>query len=116
MKYNQTASENDLLQLPDIDGLVRDIKKQETVKNASAENVETDFWSLFLKCSKQYEYRRKKPHRRACLIDEEIIDTLKDCDIEKMSVANIVNSVLRAFITQHQEILRQHTTRRNSLI
>lgn len=114
-KYDQ-VTENDLLQLPDIDGLVREIKQQETVQNAVEANVETDFWSLFLKCSEQYEYRRKKLDRRACLIDIVIIDTLKDCDINKMSVATIVNSVLRAFITQNQEALRQHATRRNSLI
>ena len=115
-KYDHITAESDLLQLPDIDGLVRDIKQQETVNNAAEVVAESDFWSLFLQCSEQYEYRRKKTDRRACLIDIEIIDTLKECDINKMSVATIVNSVLRAFITQNQEVLRQHTSKRSSLL
>ena len=119
MKTQQTTTEADLLQLPEIDGLVRDIKQQVTVATEPKQTIEpdiTDFWSLFLDCSKQYEYRKKKGDRRACLIDAEIIDTLKVCDINKMSTATVVNSILRAFIIQNQDILRQHINKRNTLL
>ena len=33
-----------------------------------------------------------------------------------MSTATLVNSVLRAFIIQNQDILRQHMTRRKTLL
>ena len=115
-KEDQFNSENDLLQLPDIDGLVMDIKQQETMKNVSADPAKKDFWSLFLQCSGQYEYRKKLNGRRAVLVDIEIINTFKDCDINKMSVATIVNSVMRAFIAQYQDTLREHTIRKGSLI
>ena len=119
MKIQQTTSEEDLLQLPEIDGLVRDIKGQETVSTVSeevGEPVFTDSWTLFLKCSKQYGYRKRKGDRKACLIDDEIIETLKVCDINKMSTATLINSILRAFIIQNQDILRQFLNKRNTLL
>lgn len=120
MTTQQTSmTENDLLQLPEIDGLVRNIKQQETVSTAPKETPEpvaTDSWAAFLSCSRQYEYRKKKGNRKTCLIDEEIIETLKVCDINKMSTATLVNSILRAFIYQNQDILRQYITQRNTLL
>ena len=105
MRTQQKTSDADLLQLPDIDGLVRDIKGQETVST-----------TLFLDCSQQYDYRTRKGDRKACLIDAEIIETLKACDINKMSITTLVNSILRAFIIQNQDILRQHLNKRNTLL
>ena len=115
----QIVTEDDLLQIPEIDGLVKDIKQQHTVST----EIETqpvvhasDSWRLFLRCSEQYEYRKKIDDRKACLIDNEILETLRNCDINKMSTATLVNSVLRAFIIQNQDILRQHMTRRKTLL
>ena len=112
---SQITSENDLLQLPDIDGMVREIKQQETVKTENNPQNK-DFWSMFIQNSKLYEYHKKVPDRRAVLVDVEIINTLKGCDIDKMPVCTIVNAVMRAFIAQHQEILRQHATKNETLI
>lgn len=120
MKTQQTTSEADLLQLPEIDGLVRDIKRQETVTTALKEDVDepvaTDSWTLFLECSQQYGYRKRIGDRKPCMIDDEIIETLKACDINKMSTTTLVNSVLRAFIIQNQDILRQHYNKRSTLL
>lgn len=120
MRTQQKTSDADLLQLPDIDGLVRDIKGQETVSTATEEVEEqpviSDSWTLFLDCSQQYDYRTRKGDRKACLIDAEIIETLKACDINKMSITTLVNSILRAFIIQNQDILRQHLNKRNTLL
>lgn len=119
MRTQQKTSDADLLQLPDIDGLVRDIKGQETVSTVTEEVEEPvigDSWTLFLDCSQQYDYRTRKGDRKACLIDAEIIETLKACDINKMSITTLVNSILRAFIIQNQDILRQHLNKRNTLL
>ena len=63
MKTQQTTSDADLLQLPEIDGLVREIKRQETVSTTPKEDMEepvvTDSWALFLECSQQYGYRKR---------------------------------------------------------
>ena len=119
MNIPQKTSEADLLQLPEIDGLVREIKRQETVTTVPEEVKEpvfSDIWALFLDCSQQYDYRTRKGDRKACLIDAEIIETLKACDINKMTLTTLVNSILRAFIIQNQDILRQHFNKRNTLI
>ena len=78
MRTQQKTSDADLLQLPDIDGLVRDIKGQETVSTAIEEVEEPvigDSWTLFLDCSQQHDYRTRKGDRKARLIDAGIIET-----------------------------------------
>lgn len=127
MAYNKETTEDDLIMLPDIDGMIKDIKKQETVSQPTADvetkgesktlpNHVSDSWKAFLKCSEQYEYRVKQADRKVCHIDDEIHETLKMCDINKMSLATLVNSILRAFIVENADELRRHMTRRRSLI
>lgn len=127
MNYNKETTEDDLIMLPDIDGMIKDIKKQETVSQYPAEKEvkndgmtqgshPSDSWKAFLKCSEQYEYRVKQNDRKVCHIDEEIHETLKMCDINKMSLVTLVNSILRAFIIENADELRRHMTRKRSLI
>ncbi len=127
MGYKKETTEDDLIMLPDIDGMIKDIKKQETVSQSSTEtgvknesmtqgNRPSDSWNAFLKCSEQYEYRVKQPDRKVCHIDEEIHETLKMCDINKMSLTTLVNAILRAFIIENADELRSHMTRKRSLI
>lgn len=127
MGYKKETTEDDLIMLPDIDGMIKDIKKQETVSQSSTEtgvknesmtqgNHPSDSWNAFLKCSEQYEYRVKQADRKVCHIDEEIHETLKMCDINKMSLTTLVNAILRAFIIENADKLRSHMTRKRSLI
>lgn len=129
MKYNQETTADDLLMLPDIDGMVKDIKKQETVSSATEEMKEkempkskmqeqplSDSWRAFIKCSEQYDYRVKLDDRKVCHIDLDIHDTLKMCDINKMSLTTLVNAILRAFIMENADELRRHMTRKKTLI
>ena len=127
MGYKKETTEDDLIMLPDIDGMIKDIKKQETVSQSSTEtgvknesmtqgNRPSDSWNAFLKCSEQYEYRVKQTDRKVCHIDEEIHETLKMCDINKMSLTTLVNAILRAFIIENADELRSHMTRKRSLI
>ena len=64
MGYKKDTTEDDLIMLPDIDGMIKDIKKQETVSQSSTEtgvknesmtqgNRPSDSWNAFLKCSEQ---------------------------------------------------------------
>ena len=117
MKRSQETTEDDLLMLPPIDGLVHEIKGQETVSTTRQEPVpdknmkgrlqsrgmtvgrgESSSWDMFLRCSEFYEYRSRKEDRRGYPIDTDIVNTLKQCDINKMSTCNIINAILRAFI------------------
>ena len=105
-KLNTETTADDLLMLPDIDGIVKDIKGQKTVSGQSkaddkvqqAEDAPADkdnassseggsSWEVFLKCSQSYDYRVRNDDRRVYPIDNDIINTLKQCDINRMSTA-----------------------------
>ena len=134
-KLNTETTADDLLMLPDIDGIVKDIKGQKTVsgqskddtKDQKSEDSSTDTdttastgggssWEVFLKCSQSYDYRVRNDDRRVYPIDNDIINTLKQCDINRMSTATMINSILRAFIEQNKERLREHKSMGRSLI
>ncbi|MBQ2196095.1 MAG: lipase [Prevotella sp.] len=134
-KLNTETTADDLLMLPDIDGIVKDIKGQKTVsgqskddnKDQKSEDSPTDTdttastgggssWEVFLKCSQSYDYRVRNDDRRVYPIDNDIINTLKQCDINRMSTATMINSILRAFIEQNKERLREHKSMGRSLI
>ena len=134
-KLNTETTADDLLMLPDIDGIVKDIKGQKTVSGQSKDDnkeqksdespADTDnttsseggsSWDVFLKCSQSYDYRVRNDDRRVYPIDNDIINTLKQCDINRMSTATMINSILRAFIEQNKERLREHKSMGRSLI
>ena len=134
-KLNTETTADDLLMLPDIDGIVKDIKGQKTVSGQSKDDnkeqksdespADTDnttsseggsSWDVFLKCSQSYDYRVRNDDRRVYPIDNDIINTLKQCDINRMSSATMINSILRAFIEQNKERLREHKSMGRSLI
>ena len=134
-KLNTETTADDLLMLPDIDGIVKDIKGQKTVSGQSKDDnkyqksdespADTDnttssdggsSWEVLLKCSKSYDYRVRNDDRRVYPIDNDIINTLKQCDINRMSTATMINSILRAFIEQNKERLREHKSMGRSLI
>ena len=134
-KLNTETTADDLLMLPDIDGIVKDIKGLKTVsgqskddnKDQKSEDSPTDTdttastgggssWEVFLKCSQSYDYRVRNDDRRVYPIDNDIINTLKQCDINRMSTATMINSILRAFIEQNKERLREHKSMGRSLI
>ena len=134
-KLNTETTADDLLMLPDIDGIVKDIKGQKTVSGQSKDDnkdqksedspADTDTttsseggssWEVFLKCSQSYDYRVRNDDRRVYPIDNDIINTLKQCDINRMSTATMINSILRAFIEQNKERLREHKSMGRSLI
>ncbi len=134
-KINMETTADDLLMLPDIDGIVKDIKGQKTISGQSkaesqekpAEGVPADTdnapasnggssWDVFIRCSQGYDYRVRNDDRRVYPIDNDIINTLKQCDINKMSTATMINSILRAFIQQNKDKLREHKSMGRSLI
>ena len=134
-KLNTETTADDLLMLPDIDGIVKDIKGQKTVSGQSKDDnkdqksedspADTDnttsseggsSWEVFLKCSQSYDYRVRNDDRRVYPIDNDIINTLKQCDINRMSTATMINSILRAFIEQNKERLREHKSMGRCLI
>jgi len=121
-------TEDDLLMLPPIDGLVHEIKGQETVSSVSREqgqeqknrsagiSLTGDSWNWFLRCCEIYSRREKRDEMKVYPIDAEIVNTLKQCNINKMATCDIINSILRAFIEQNKDVLRQFFKEKKSLI
>jgi hypothetical protein len=116
-KKNNTISVDDLMQLPEIDGLVQEVKGQQTVKTERKEiGIDNDQFRLFLQHLDSYGYLVKKASRKGYWIDDDIAETLKSCDIDHKSVADILNAIVRTFIEQNAEHLREYIKKRNSLI
>ena len=113
--HSQTTPTNDLLNLPDIDGVFNEVKgqsapepSQTTLKAAPADIRQTNgSWQLFQQYAQQYGYRVKKYDRKNYEIDNEVVDLLKLCNINNMSVTDIINAALRAFIGTNSGYLKE---------
>lgn len=130
----------DLLSL-DINGMVQDINEKKTsieddtleqVANMEGKSATTneedcnnaaltwvegnEMWNTFMETCKEYKYREKKKGRKSYWIDDDIANTLKSCDLNRMSVADIINAVLRSFISLNKETLRQFVEKKQTLI
>lgn len=117
MEKNNTISVDDLMQLPEIDGLVQEVKDQQTIKTEGKEiQTGNDQWRLFLQHLDSYGYLVRKAGRKDYWIDDDIAETLKSCDIDHKSVADIINAIVRTFIEQNKEHMREYIKKRNSLI
>jgi hypothetical protein len=90
MEKNNILSVDDLMQLPEIDGLVQEVKGLQTVKTEGKEiQTGNDQWRLFLQHLGSYGYLVRKAGRKGYWIDDDIAETLKSCDIDHKSVADI---------------------------
>jgi hypothetical protein len=113
--HSQTTPTNDLLNLPDIDGVFNEMKgqsalepSQTTLKAAPTDIRQTNgSWQLFQQYAQQYGYRVKKYDRKNYEIDNEVVDLLKLCNINNMSVTDIINAALRAFIGTNSGYLKE---------
>ena len=111
----QAAPTNDLLNLPDIDGVFNEVKgqsapepSQTTLKAAPTDIRQTNgSWQLFQQYAQQYGYRVKKYGRKNYEIDNEVVELLKLCNINNMSVTDIINAALRAFIGTNGSYLKE---------
>jgi len=150
-KKNNEMTADDLMQLPDIDGLVLDVRGQHAQSSSieasvvPVENVEplvspepkTDkrkarvrrepqktampkdgnpLWNAFLKFGENYDFQVRKDNRKGYWVDEDIVATLKICDINRLSVADKINAILRAFIELNKDELRECIKHRKNLL
>ena len=73
-------------------------------------------WNAFLKFGESYDFQVRKDNRKGYWVDEDIVATLKMCDINRLSVADKINAILRAFIELNKDELRDCVKHRKSLI
>ena len=120
----QAASTNDLLNLPDIDGVFNEVKtstspssSQPMLRAAQQDIPQTvSSWQLFQQYAQQYGYRVKKYGRKNYEIDNEVVELLKLCNINNMSVTDIINAALRAFIGTNGSYLKEFLRRNDCII
>ena len=111
----QAAPTNDLLNLPDIDGVFNEVRgpsvpqPSQTAPKTVQPNIHQydDSWQLFQQYAQQYGYRVKKYDRKNYEIDNEVVELLKLCNINNMSVTDIINAALRAFIGTNSGYLKE---------
>lgn len=132
-----------LMSIPDdIDGLLLEVKGQEVQGSGSSDiddltlgiagsnippirdgdppanirEAPLPLWEAFLDYGNSYAYRVRVSERKVYGIDPDISNTLKGLEINKMSVTNMINAILRAFIVANKEELKKYYRHTDSLI
>lgn len=108
--------------LPEIDDLTPPVSesnkppipKADTPANNGESNL--PLWEAFLDYGNSYAYRVKVSERKVYGIDLDISNTLKGLEINRMSVTNMINAILRAFIVANKDELKKHVKPTDSLI
>ena len=142
MAKKNEMTQDDLMQLPnDIAGLVLEVQGRQTQPATPVEEEPIQeqptpapvspkptpeptaqpkegnlMWNTFLKYGEGYGYRVKKTGRKMYWIDDDIVEALKACDVNRMSATDMVNAILRAFIELNKEEFRECYKHRDSLI
>ena len=145
MAKKNEMTQDDLMQLPnDIAGLVLEVQGRQTQPATPVEDEQDELvqeqptqapaspkpnpeptaqpkegnlmWNTFLKYGEGYGYRVKKTGRKMYWIDDDIVEALKACDVNRMSATDMVNAILRAFIELNKEEFRECYKHRDSLI
>lgn len=145
MAKKNEMTQDDLMQLPnDIAGLVLEVQgrqtqpvtpieeeKEEPIQEQTTSAPPTSkttpeptalpkegnvMWNTFLKYGEGYGYRVRKTGRKMYWIDDDIVEALKACDVNRMSATDMVNAMLRTFIELNKEEFRECYKHRDSLI
>lgn len=115
----------------DIGNLVKEVQETttsapsdaspQTKENTSSTPIEetaipSTHWENFLAYIEYFKQTaRPETRKRAYQIEDNILETLKGCNIQNSTITNIINAALRSFIDEHKQSLRG-TLNTNSLI
>lgn len=89
------------------------------INDASPEvagNTQDDDWELFRKNLDLYNFREKKDERMICKLDRDLADSLDACDIDRKCRSDIVNAIVRTFVTRYLDRLRKFKRNNRSLL
>ncbi len=120
---------------PDIDGLLGSIRnvttpvghveasvhdKPETSEPTIIGDNPTDaadsIWEAFMNNLSVYGFRERKEERKVCMIDKDIADSLDECDIDRKCRSDVINAIVRTFITVFLPKLRTYRKKNSSLL
>ena len=83
--------------------------------DATTEGSDDD-WELFRKNLDLYNFRERKEERMICRLDRDLADSLDACDIDRKCRSDIVNAIVRTFVTRYIGRLRQYKRNNRSLL
>lgn len=127
----------DKQKFPDIDGLLGSIRnvatpvgqqpaddasggnERRTQKNEYASSFATgeqDGWDAFMSHLSSYGFREKKEERKVCMIDKDLADSLDECDIDRKCRSDVINAIVRTFITLYLPRLKAYRKKNKSLL
>lgn len=75
-----------------------------------------DDWELFRRNLDLYNFRERKDERMVCKLDRDLADSLDACDIDRKCRSDIVNAIVRTFVTRYIDRLRQYKRNNRSLL
>ncbi len=81
-----------------------------------AEAPDEDDWELFRRNLGLYNFRERKEERMICKLDRDLADSLDACDIDRKCRSDIVNAIVRTFISRYIDRLRQYRKNNRSLL
>lgn len=89
------------------------------INDASPEvagTTQDDDWELFRKNLDLYNFREKKDERMICKLDRDLADSLDACDIDRKCRSDIVNAIVRTFVTRNLDRLCKFKRNNRSLL
>lgn len=124
---------------PDIDGLLGSIRnvatpvghvpaKAPTFDEAESQkrshdpepgidpHIADSIWEAFMGNLSAYGFRERKDERKVCMIDRDIADSLDECDIDRKCRSDVINAIVRTFITVFLPRLRTYRKKNSSLL
>lgn len=81
-----------------------------------AEAPVDDDWEIFRKNLDLYNFRERKDERMICKLDRDLAESLDACDIDRKCRSDIVNAIVRTFVTRNLDRLRRHKRDNRSLL
>lgn len=117
-------NEDVIVNFPDLEKLMNGesdtaegTKKTDSSDSDKGNNIESDIgsqWNYFLSTlatyTKEYNATKMKA-RKMYRIDRDIVEMLKQCNIDNKNTGIIINSILRTFVLQQKENFEKHLQR-----
>lgn len=70
---------------------------------SSVPSEQNPLWDEFMNNLRECPARCRKPDRLSYFIDKDIADSISECNIEKRSNSDIINAILRTFLSLNLE-------------
>lgn len=92
-----------------------DVGVDKNSRNGASVDTGPDCWKVFIALSEETGKENDKDMRLVCKLDRELADTLDECDINGLCRSDLVNNIVRAFLSSYLERMVKFKKERKSL-